>query len=113
MTLGNMMVRDVTLMRPTYTTDRYGNSVADWSDAATIELRGWLGRQSASEEHGTRVGAGVEQWTLVLDDVSESVATGDRVLVDAQTFEVDGPVLTAWTPRGPHHLEVTLRAVAG
>lgn len=113
MTLGNMMVRDVTLVRPTYTTDRYGNAVADWDGAEAIALRGWLGRQSASEEHGTRAGAGVEAWTLVLEDVTQEVSTGDRVIVDEQTFEVQGPALYAWTPRGPHHVEIELRAVAG
>lgn len=113
MTLGNLMVRSATIVHPNYNSDRYGNLMPDWGDVTETDVRVWLGRQSASEEHGTRVGAGIESWLLMAEDVTIGLATGDRVVVDAQTFEVDGPVHVAWTPRGPHHLEAVLRAVTG
>lgn len=113
MTLRDLMVRDVTIRRAGTTTDRYGNLLPDWTTATETTTTGWLGVQTRSEEGGTRIGALIQGGTLVLDDLTLDVAGGDRVDIDGITFEVDGPPLTAWTPRGAHHLEVTVRAVTG
>lgn len=113
MTLSNLMVRSVTIVHPATVTDRYGNAVSDWNDTTETTTMGWIGRTSATEEHGTRTGAEVETWTLTLADLAVTVTGSDRVVVDGQAFEVDGPIWHAWTPRGEHHLEIDLRAVAG
>jgi hypothetical protein len=108
------MVRPITVVRPQRTLDRYGNALPDWSDAAEVDTHGWIGGQLREEEHGDRISGEVETWRLYVADLAIEIEAGDRVIVDStDTFEVIGKPLRAWTPRGEHHIEATLKAVIG
>jgi len=108
--LSNLLVRDVTILRPGTITDRT-DTVADWSTATSTHTNGWLAQRSAAEVLDNRT-AGVTGWTLVLPGGTD-VRRTDRVTIDAVTYEVDGDPNPAWTPRGEHHVEVSLRRVDG
>jgi hypothetical protein len=106
------MVHDVTVVHAGTTTDRYGNTVKDWTTASSSSTRGWVSRSSTVElTDGGREGQ-MSGWIAYLP-VDTVVAGGDRVTWNGVTFEVDGPPNQAWTPRGPHHIEAQLRVVEG
>lgn len=111
MSINRFFVRTVTVNHPGVSVDRYGNTVEDWSTATTTETRGWLAQTSGNEDHDRR-DAAVSSWSLFLPpDVT--LAIQDRLTIDAITYELDGPPNDAWTPRGLHHKEATLRLVDG
>lgn len=112
MSLQSLMVRDVTVVHPGTTVDRYGNVSKDWETATRKSTKGWMARLSADEVLGDRE-ALVSGMSLTIADLKVAVEGGDRVEVGGETYEVDGPPLQAWSPQGPHHLEVTLRRVEG
>lgn len=111
MTFPHLMVHDVTIVTPGESTGRYGDTVKDWSSASREEVRGWVARRSQEEVNGHRE-AQVSAWVLFVEpDVT--VTGQDRVEWCDTTFEVDGPPLPAYSPRGQHHMEVPLRLVEG
>lgn len=111
MSLAGLLVRDVTRLRAAEVTDPYGSTVKDWGNATSITGKGWLAQRSRSEDLVNRE-AQISDWHLtVFPDFD--VVGGDRVVVDGQTFEVDGPPWPAWTPRGLHHRELSLTVVEG
>jgi hypothetical protein len=110
-TFSTLLVHDVTIVTPGTTTNGYGDTVKDWDAATETTAKGWVSQRSASEDLDHR-NAEVSTWVLFVDpDVA--VTADDRVEWEGLTFEVDGPVLPAHTPRGRHHLEVPLRLVDG
>lgn len=112
MSLANLRVREVTLLDPGTTTDRYGNTIDDWTTPTSSTELGWLARDSETETRGDRVGELATTWTLRLD--AGSAITGrHRVIIDGRTFEVAAEPNRAWTPRGEHHVRVPLRIVDG
>ncbi len=55
-------------------------------------------------------GRGASIWRLfLLPDIA--IGPTDRVVVDGESFEVDGRPDVLATPRGPHHIEARLRRV--
>lgn len=107
------MVVPVTIQRPTYTTDDYGNRVADWTTPDATDTTGWLTQlelQTLSGENQDRRDTLKSSWRLHLRP-TEQIDGFDRVVADGRTFEVEGHPLTARTPAGPHHLEVELRLI--
>ena len=109
MTFTALLVRDVTILTPTTSTDRYGNSIAtSWTSTVT---KGWLDQQTSSEGDGLRRDQDTE-WVLFL--AADTVITGrDRVQVGSDVYEVAGNPNRAWTPAGEHHVEARLRRVDG
>lgn len=105
------MVHDVTILYPGTTTDRYGNETKDWTTATTVTSKGWVARQNQSENLQGRE-AEVSDWLLYLP-ADVMVDGGDRVQWGTYLFEVSGPPNTAWSPRGPHHIEAPLQVVTG
>ena len=111
MTLTALLVHDVTIITPGTTTGRYGDAVKDWTTATSTPAKGWVARTGQQEVNDGRE-AQVSEWKCFLP--ADAAVTGhDRVTWDGITFEVDGPPVPAWTPRGEHHIEVPLRVVDG
>lgn len=109
--MNHLLVRDVTIVHPGSTTDRYSNTVANWDTATRTIASGWLAQRDATE---VLDGRDALVTTLVLFlDAGTDITGRDRVDVDGITYEVVGNPLLAWTPRGAHHLEVVLRTVEG
>jgi hypothetical protein len=110
-TFPSLLVHDVTILTPGSDTSRYGDTVKDWSTATSTTVKGWVSQRNAAEDRDHRE-AQISGWVLFLH--SDTTITGfDRVTWSGITFEVDGPVNPAWSPRGEHHLEVPLRVVTG
>lgn len=107
------MVHDVTLVRAGSTTSRYSDQVKDWAAATRITVKGWVSQRDRDEVTDSRE-AQVTGWVLFLPAGSDITGL-DRVEWEGLTFEVDGPVNDAWSPRlkGVHHLEVNLWRVTG
>jgi hypothetical protein len=109
--LASLLVHTVTILRAGTTTDRYGNTEPDWDAATSETAKAWLSQQSRTEDVDGR-DALIQVWVAFLPpDVS--VSGHDRLVWSGITFDVDGPLLPAWTPRGLHHYEATLRVVEG
>jgi hypothetical protein len=109
--LAALLVRPTTIVHPGETVDRYGNSIPDWVHPTTTLTMGWLAQQGGSEDRQRR-DAEVSNWSLVLPAEIELSAL-DRVIIGTTTYELVAPPNEAWTPRGPHHIEATLRLVEG
>ena len=111
MSLDRLMVQAVTILTPGAATSRYGDTAKNWAAATETETRGWISQRARTENLDGRE-AQVTGWVLYLPPAT-TITGRDRLLWGDLTFEVDGPVLPAYTPRGLHHLEVSLRAVTG
>lgn len=107
----SLLVRDVILTRGVVgAADRYGNATATFSGDDEA-VKGWLSQTSRTENLDGRE-AQIEETVLFL--AAGSDVTGvDRVTIDSVSYMVDGPPRRAWTPRGEHHVELTLRQVTG
>ena len=111
MSLQGLLVHDVTILRATTTTDRYENVVVSWSSPTETGVKGWITQRNRSEDNDQR-SAEISDWVLFAPADTDIVA-GDRVQWGGVTYEVDGPPLRAYTPRGEHHVEAGLRVVVG
>lgn len=112
MSLTNLMTRDVTVLRAATSPNRYRNEVADWSNATETVTKGWLAQTSSTEPASAGRDPEVTLWHLYLPADTEIVAA-DRIVVDDVTYEVIGPPNRARTPGAEHHVEATVRLVAG
>ncbi len=103
----------VTRLRPNSTTDAHGNEVADWTDPAEVEVPGCLFAPGTTSEDNLTRTATVAQPTLYAP-VGADIATGDRVVVRGNEYDVDG-VPGDWRGIGGTlgGLEVPLKVVAG
>lgn len=116
MSLRTLMVHDVTIVHAGATTDRYGDATKNWATATRTPSAAWVSRTGQLEDHTGGREAEVSTWRAYLP-VDAEVAGGDRLEWNPTgtliTFEVDGPPLPAFTPRGIHHIEAQLRVVEG
>lgn len=111
--MDRFFVDTVTLTKPTTVTNRYGDTVTDWSvpPAATFEEVGWLTR-TGSEEMAEGREAITDTWELSLPP-SSALDETMRVSHAGNVYEIRGSVQTAATPAGRHHLVAQLRRVVG
>lgn len=111
MSLTSLMVHDVAILTAGTTTDRYGNLVLNWGTATSVSAKGWITQRPGSEDLLNR-DAQIAEWVLFLE-AGTPITGHDRVMWEGIMFEVAGPPQRAWTPRGEHHVEATLRAITG
>lgn len=112
-TFGRFLVHDVEVLTPSYVTNRYGDTVADWTlpPATTTAAKGWFTRVDTDE-----MAEGREAITDVYElsvDLSLPITDDVRVVRLGNTYEVRGSVESAETPEGSHHRIVRLRRVVG
>jgi len=107
-----LFTRDVSILAAAETTSRYGDTVKDWDNATTTSAKGWLSITSTTELAEDGREAQVTRTVLSLP-AGTAIAGADRVTIDGATYEVDGNPITAYTPRGAHHIEANLRRVEG
>lgn len=111
MSLASLMVRTVTVIHASTRVDAYGDNQPKWDTAAESTTSGWLAQQSSIEN---RDGRNATSSSLVLYLPAGTVITArDRVRIDGTTYELVSEPLSAWTPRGEHHLEVFVNLVTG
>lgn len=111
MSLATLLVRDVVIQTAGTTVDRYNNTIADWSAPTERSAKAWLAQTENGEVFDHR-DATVWSFTATLDITAE-LQPYERVVIDGQVYEVVGRPNVAHTPRGPHHIEATLRRCAG
>lgn len=104
-------VRDVVIQTAANATDRYSDTILDWSAPTEVETTGWLAQVNTATLNDHRDGV-VTAIVLTLR-AGTAIGPHNRVVIDGVTYEVDGEPNRAWTPRGEHHVEVSLRAVVG
>lgn len=112
--IDHLLVRAATIIHPGATTDRYGNTIADWTDTEEEDVAAWFAQRRSSEVTGLRGDAFVSGFVLVVA-ADVTIGAGDRVELDDDVYEVDGPPMQAWraSPAGLHHIEVPLRRIEG
>ncbi|MEU3289897.1 phage head completion protein [Streptomyces longwoodensis] len=109
----------VVVEHPGSKTDRYGNTVPDWSQGATTraEVAAWLQQNSGGEDTDQR-DAQIGEWLMLCNPETVegeplTVHGSDRVQWGELRFEVIGPPGPAYTPDELHHYEIRLKSVEG
>lgn len=111
MSLATLMVRDVDVITAGIRIDAYGDPQVDWTLATEITVPGWLAWLSSIE---VLDGRDATSTTLSLTIPAGTPITAlDRVRIDGRLYEVNGEPMSAWTPRGEHHVEVFLAVIDG
>lgn len=112
MSVESLMVQPVVLLKPALVADRNGNQVPNWEAATQTATVGWLAQTSATELIEPGRDGGMSSWLLYLP-AGTIIDRTYRVRSAGATYDVDGPVNRAPTPRGEHHVEVRLRRTEG
>lgn len=113
MSIDAFFVRTVTIQHPVLVPSGYGDGMEeDFTTPTTTVVKGWLHQLSESEQVSSTRDADVSTHVLRLP-AGTAIDSGDRVVVDGQTFLVDGPVAKHWRPNGEHHRRVPLRYIDG
>lgn len=108
-----LLTRDVELITPTVTVDRYGNEVLDWDHPTITRTRGWLSPTEAEEDTRDRDQRRIDAKLFLRADITVDASARVRIDDTDPVFEVVGPPLAFHHPRGPHHLEIGLTAITG
>lgn len=84
------MTETVTRLRPTTTSDRYGNTTSDWGDPERLNITGCLIEPRVEPEDATNGREGrVIGWNVYAPDGTDVAAT-DKVEVRGTAYTVDG-----------------------
>jgi hypothetical protein len=107
----------VEVEHPGTRTDRYENTVVDWSTSTRAPVNAWLQQNTSAEDTDQR-DAQIGEWLMLCNPVTAggdplTVYGADRVHWGALRFEVIGPPGPAYTPAELHHYEIRLRSVEG
>lgn len=111
MSFDRLLVQSVTVLTASSTTDRYGNTVVDWTNAASRTVNGWVAQTGSVEELLGR--DATTTVAVVFLPAGDPITAKDRVVLDGVTYEVDGVPNPANSRRGVHHLQVRLKNVEG
>lgn len=111
MSLDTLLVRPVTILTAGTRTDAYGDTQPDWNNPTSVFTLGWLAQVGSVQDLN---GRDATSTNLSLTLQSGTVITAqDKVKIDGRTYEVAAEPVSAWTPRGEHHVECYLRVVTG
>lgn len=113
----HLLPHSVVRVRPAESTDAYNDTVRDYGPAATrTTLRAWIQQEQRRDVVSDGRDPDEQRWLLMcnLDDlrVTDRIEWADHP-TGPVVFEVYGPPEPAYTPRGFHHTEATLRIVEG
>lgn len=109
-----LLVRSATIVHPAGMVDRYGNTLPDWDNATEVsDVPCWASAEGGAEGAAERQSV-TDRLRLFLT-AGVDLDAGDRVVIDGEIWEVDGPVQRAWRALSPceHHVEASLRRVEG
>ncbi|MFF9088650.1 hypothetical protein ACF1BE_19900 [Streptomyces sp. NPDC014991] len=114
---GDVLPHLVDVEHPGSTTDRYGNTVADWSASTRAEVAAWM-QQNTGAENTDQRDAQIGEWLMLCNPFDTAgqpltVHGGDRVHWQGLHFEVIGPPGPASSPVELHHYEIRLKSVEG
>lgn len=112
MSLLSMMTDSVTIVKPAYITDEFGDTIKDWTTATRINTKGWMSHGSTTEINGGQE-TSITVWRVYLKD-NANVNRFDRIEYDGDTFEIQGKPIKAKRPGSTtHHIECTLNLIEG
>lgn len=106
MSLASLMVRTVTVITAGTRTDAFGDPQPDWTTPVETTVPGWLAFQSSTEILDGRDATSTVLMLTV--PAGTAISRLSRVRIDGRTYQVDGEPMSAWTPRGEHHIESRL-----
>lgn len=106
-----LRTRQVVIIRAARVEDPYGDVELDWANATRTVTTGWLSQGSSVELLVAR--DTVVTVSQVYLPKEADVDRQDRLEVDGELYDIVGKPNLAHSPRGPHHLEVTVREVLG
>lgn len=106
-----MLPQSVTRIRPSTSTDTYGNTTYNYAGGSSTSMAAWLQQDNRAEPLSDGRDPLEQAWLMITNDAD--VLGRDRVTFGTTTFEVQGPPEAVYTPGGYHHTESTLRVVAG
>ena len=111
MTLAALLVRTVTIHHAGTRVDAYGDTIVDWSTSTDVTAPGWLAYTSGIEILDGRAATST---TMSLSlPAGTTIDAADRVTIDGTTYDITAEPMSAWTPRGEHHIEINLAVVNG
>lgn len=111
--IGQLFDRSATVLTGTQVPSGYGNATRlDWADPAGVEVMCWLGPYSGEAENAADRDQQIADATAYFPAGTVLTAL-NRVLIDADTYQVVGPPSRPWTPAGEHHVEADLKIVKG
>ena len=101
----------VTILTPGSKTDRYNNTVVDWTTATSADSSAWVGPTSTNENLATGDKLVLNLSCHLPPDVTVTAAC--RIEWRGDTYEIDGDLLP-YSRRGVlHHYECALKRVRG
>jgi hypothetical protein len=110
--INRYFVRPIEIVTPV-TAAGYGDTLnLDYDNGTTATVKGWFDQLTETESQ-TPTRDVQEVTGIVFLPHGTPIDTDARVKVDGSTFQVLGPPKVAWTPRGAHHIEVSVRYVDG
>lgn len=105
-----LLPHSVVIQTPGYTTDRYGNTVQDWSAPTETTARARIEMLPSDAVALREVTAGrddaVSTWRIY---TNTAINLRQRVVWDGQEFDVDGEVAPVYGASTLHHYEALLR----
>jgi head-tail adaptor len=105
-----LLPHSVTVQTAGTTTDRYGNTIQDWSDPDTRVIRGrfemLLSDAVKLREETDGRDSALSVWRFYTNDI---VDMRERLVWDGKTFDIDGQVSPTYGLTGPHHYEALAR----
>lgn len=111
MSIRRFFTTPVTIVTPASVEDQNGDLRPDFDNPVSSKAAmGWLTQSSTSEQLGERDVVTTGQQLFLA--AGTTITSIDRVQVEGKVFAVDGDPHRAKTPRGEHHVEVSLRRVA-
>lgn len=111
MSIDRFFVRDIQIVEPSSSTDRYGSSALTYP-AYGRDVKGWLSQTGTAEPQQNARDPLVTDLVLFLP-AGTAITGYSRVIIDDATYTVEGHPHEAWSPSGEHHLEVRLQEVTG
>lgn len=111
MSLATIVVRPCTIQTGTSATDRYNNTITDWSSPTERASKVWFAQQSTIDDNDHRTATITRGAATFL--LEAALVAGERVVLDGVMYDVVGEPNYAPTPRGQHHIEAQLVAVVG
>lgn len=107
-------MEEVTILTATETTDRYGDTVLDWSDPTSETVEAICYPTTSSEDNDKRTALITGLTVLFPTADAPPLGHRDRLVARGETWEVDGDIGDWRSPWGwqPGH-EMRLRRVEG
>ena len=111
MTITTLFCHEVRILRGTASTDRYENTILNWTSPRRRTALARVAQRSRVEENDGRE-ARVTGWVCYLPAGTDVTAL-DRIQWDGLTFEVKGVPNRAFDRHQEHHIELDLELVEG